>query len=281
MASTVVNKAATRIADDLFTVSYLAGSAGIQDGCIVVRGSDDDSCALPAAALAKGILGVSKSAGPFGSGTGQTGAATSGVDRVAVQKLGRARVLVAANTTVNRGEDCVIANSSGHGRSRVPSEGTCGILGQFAQSKTTGANPEFVEVDLEIETLEQSSTVMGGSTNAAIGAATKYLASPGVAVAAAQIPLYVAPQAATIRNLRAQLGTAPGGSDTVAFTVQKSSDNGATWADTALTATISAAGKSASDVSDVVSIAAGDLLAIKVVSSGATAAFPSCSFQVV
>jgi hypothetical protein len=122
--------------------------------------------------------------------------------------------------------------------------------------------------------------VAGGSGASAdtIGAATKYLPRSGN-VAAAQVPLGIATRAGILRSLRAGLNVAPGGADTVVFTVQKSSDQGATWTDTTLTCTISAAAKSNSDLTNRPAVAAGDWLAVKMVSSAGTAAGPVAGFE--
>lgn len=122
---------------------------------------------------------------------------------------------------------------------------------------------------------------IGGSGLGAdtIGAATEYAPRSGN-VASAQVPLGVATRAGIIRNLRASLSVAPGGADTVVFTVQKSSDQGATWTDTTVTCTITGAAKSAADTTHAPAVAAGDLLAVKMVSSAGTAAGPVAGFEI-
>lgn len=116
---------------------------------------------------------------------------------------------------------------------------------------------------------------VGGSGASAdtLGAATKYLPRSGN-VAAAQVSVGVATRAGILRNLRVGLNVAPGGADTVIFTAQKSSDQGATWTDTTLTATITGSAKSASDTTHAPAVAAGDWVAVKMVSSAGTAAGP-------
>lgn len=115
---------------------------------------------------------------------------------------------------------------------------------------------------------------------AALGAATVFLVALGQNKASSAVPIYFAGRACTIQNLAVVAGTAPAGSDTVICTVQKSSDKGATWTDTALTATIPAAGTATYDTTHAVAIAKGDLLAVEAVSSGATAAAVVASFEV-
>jgi hypothetical protein len=94
---------------------------------------------------------------------------------------------------------------------------------------------------------------------------TQYLGAAGLASAAAtQITLFVAHSAQTVRKLQCSLGTAPGGVVSDVVTVQVSSDNGATWADSATTCTITGAAQTCSSVVTS-SVALGDRLAIKVV----------------
>mgnify|MGYP000479319632 CR=1 FL=1 len=80
------------------------------------------------------------------------------------------------------------------------------------------------------------SGVSAGGTGS-LGAATVYLLAPGAAASGTEVPLALATRSGTLRNLRCALGTAPGGADTVAFTVR------AAGADTSLTCTISEIGR--------------------------------------
>lgn len=123
-------------------------------------------------------------------------------------------------------------------------------------------------------------TVCAGSV-AALGAATVYLVALGQNKSASATPIYFAGRACTIQNLAVLCGTAPGGSDTVIVTVQVSTDKGANWTDTTLTATVPAAGTATYDTTHFVAIAKGSLLNLKAVSSGATAAIAVASFEVV
>lgn len=128
---------------------------------------------------------------------------------------------------------------------------------------------------------EGAPVVVTGHGEDATGAATKYLAAPGANHAAAAVKLLVAPRAGTIKRLRASATTAAGGSDTGVLTVVKSSDNAANYSDTALTCTLSGTGKAASDLTNEVAVAAGDVLAIKIVSSATTLAKVTASFEFV
>lgn len=114
----------------------------------------------------------------------------------------------------------------------------------------------------------------------AIGAATRFPTTAGGAVSATEVAIGIVTRTGVLRNLRASLVTAPGGTDTVAFTVRTSSDNGATWAATTLTCTITGNAKAASDLTHFPAVTAGDLLSVQMVSSAGTAATPFIGFEV-
>lgn len=121
--------------------------------------------------------------------------------------------------------------------------------------------------------------VTAGGVDAANG--TKYLTAIGSNHAAAQIKIAgPLPFACTIQYLSASCETAPGGADTGIFTVQKSSDKGATWTDTTLTVTVPAAGTTMYDTTHFVALAAGDIVAIKEVQSAGTGAKSSATIMV-
>lgn len=128
---------------------------------------------------------------------------------------------------------------------------------------------------------EQAGMQVSARCTGTIGAATKYMNGPGGgAVAASQVVIAVVTRAAVLRNLNAALDTAPGGADTVVFTVQNSSNQGSSYSDTTLTCTISASGKSASDTAHTPAVSAGDYLAVKMVSGNVTAAGPAVGFEI-
>jgi hypothetical protein len=276
MSAASITQSAGRI-NGIFDVSQLA-QASIPEGAVLAyqtSSTDDNDAILPGAANAQGLCGISTSAGSIPGGT-----ATSGSDFVLVQKVGRAKVLLAASTTVARGQLCVVANSSGHCTARTQWSSTAEALGWFAQSHTSGSSAEFVSVDLSMHTIETCMPCFG-SASTAIVAATKYLGSAGTTTAGrAQIVLGVCARAAVLRNLACSTSTAPAGSDTAISVVQKSSDNGGTWSDTTLTATITGTAKAAQDYTHAPTVAAGDLLAIKVTSSGTTAAGCAAQFSI-
>ncbi len=96
-------------------------------------------------------------------------------------------------------------------------------------------------------------------------AGTKYLGGAGYGAASAlQVVLFVAHSAQSVRYLACTAGTAPGGMVSDTLTVQKSSDQGATWTDTASSCSLSGAGKTCYSAG-VVLLAAYDWLAVKIV----------------
>lgn len=272
--ATSITLSAARISG-IFDVNNLAQSA-IAEGAVVqyqTAATDDNDVLLPTAANQFNLAGVSMGAGLIPSGS-----ATAGSDFVAIQKLGRAKVLLAASTTVTRGQQCVVANSSGHTTSRTGWTTSAQVLGYFAQSHTSGAQAEFVMVDLALAPVEIAQPIVGQSITA-IGAATKYLVAAGTdaANAAARV-LFVCPQAGTLRTLTASATTAAGGSDTGIVTVYRNTWGGLTYsgfAATTITATLAATGATSffiQDTTHTVAVNAGDLVAIQVVSSGITLA---------
>lgn len=95
-------------------------------------------------------------------------------------------------------------------------------------------------------------------------AGTKWLggADRGAA-ASSQVTLFVSHSAQSVRFLACTAGTAPGGMVSDVLTVQKSSDQGATWSDTASSCTLTGTVKTCSSAA-VVGLAPYDWLAVKV-----------------
>jgi hypothetical protein len=122
--------------------------------------------------------------------------------------------------------------------------------------------------------------VTGYGSNAAT-AATRYLSPGWVNHATAQVPLFVVPEGYTnIHSLQVVTTTAPGGTDTYIVTIQRSTDDGANYTDTTLTCTVTGSDLDSYDNTNVPTVAEGDILAIKAVSSGATAAAALATFCV-
>ncbi len=97
--------------------------------------------------------------------------------------------------------------------------------------------------------LPLSGFIFGGIGTALSSDATVYVPSPGNG---------------TLKNLYLK-GVAPGGSETATVTVRKNSS------DTSLTATLTGSGTTGSDTSNIVTVAAGDLLCYKITKSGGCA----------
>lgn len=112
-----------------------------------------------------------------------------------------------------------------------------------------------------------------GNIAGALGAATDYMTGAGVAATTTEYPLRIVKRSSTARLLYCYLGTAPGGADTVVFTVRK---NGS---DQSLLCTISAASTTCNDTSNTFSAVAADRISIKAVSSAGTAANAACSLE--
>lgn len=113
---------------------------------------------------------------------------------------------------------------------------------------------------------------------------TKYLqTSDSAGEAASQKEIYLAalPSAsAQVLAFGCVLKTAPGSGESVVFTVQKSTDQGASFSDTTATCTISGTSKTCADTTNHPTTAQFDLLAVKIVNSnngGFAAADAHCS----
>lgn len=94
---------------------------------------------------------------------------------------------------------------------------------------------------------------------------TKYLGGADRAAAAsAQVVLFTAHSAQSLRYLVCTAGTAPGGMAFDVLTVQRSTDQGATWTDTSSTCTFTGSGKTCSSAA-VTALNQFDELAVKIV----------------
>jgi hypothetical protein len=221
------------------------------------------------------FYGVNQSAGFVG------GSGTSAGEAIEMVRQGLSRVLLENGQTSSRGGQLVAsANQLGAVTPRSPYSFSALVIAQAEEAASAAGTDQQIEAYVQPYWVELVRPVTGGCTGA-VGAATKYLAAPGQAPAASPVALYQARfTGEVVRSLSANLATAPGGADTVAFTVQKSSDNGTTWSDLAVTATITGAAKGASDLVHSATLAAGDLVAIKAVSSAGTAASATVTFDV-
>lgn len=263
-----IGLSATRM--DIFTKSYLAQSA-IPEGAVVIHyvAGTDDEVILPAAANAKLIAGVSVSAGT----------ATAGTDRIAVQKLGQAPVLLGAGLSVVVGDELVIANSSGHVKKRQAGDADSQVIGVSEVTFTAGSNADLISAFLCIGRREVQTTFVGSATNA-LAASTQYLGAPGTHATTLPIAIGIAGRAGVLGELYVNCSTLAGGSDHCSFTVVKSSDNGATLVSTTLTCNLGAAVYATSDTTNWPAVAAGDVLYIATNSSGTTIKGITAQFKV-
>lgn len=209
------------------------------------------------------------------------GSGANAGEAIALKVQGLGRIKVAANQAISRFSQLIAdATSLGAVKARTAYSFSATVIGFAQEALSSSSSVQMGEAYISPQVVEIVRSINAGCAGA-ITAATKYLATPGQAKASAQVALYaVRFTGEVIRNLSVNLATAPGGSDTVVTTVQKSSDNGATWTDTALTCTITGTAKAATDLTDAVTLTAGDLLAVKVVSSAGTAADCIATFDV-
>lgn len=268
MTAPVPNLSCGTLAEDVFKKTMTCQDTALVRGtvaCQYTAGTDLD-VVNPDNASASVVVGLVASAGTLTSGSYSAPAVG---DPLTIQRFGQGVGLLAANQTITRGDPLgTVSGTGGQIGAYVPGRGQK-FVGYAAQSKTSSGTPLYIEVDLGSNPKDIHVMGISGFASTTFQNATKFLSAPGTTTAAASaVELFVVPPGGgKIANLSASDGTAPGGSDSDAFTVQKSSDNGATWTDTALTATISASAKAASDTTHTVAVAAGDLLAIKVVAS--------------
>ena len=143
----------------------------------------------------------------------------------------------------------------------------------FAGPSSGAGAPGFrLLVGGDIANLAGPTVVSGGATTA-IGIATAYLTAPGQTGSATEIYLALATRSLTVRNLYCFAGTAPGGVATVVLTVRKNASDQIT------TCPITGAGTTCNDTTNTFTVAAGDQLSIKAVSSGLLAAGLTCSVE--
>jgi len=221
------------------------------------------------------FYGIMTGRGPVG-GTGS--AAGEGI---APKRQGLGRIKVAVNQAITRGAQLINdATTLGAVKARAAYSFSAQVIAHAEEAISSSSAVQMVEAYIQPYFVEVVRCISAFSPTT-FPAATRYLGAAGVALSSAQVPVYRARfTGEVIRNLSTNLLTAPGGSDTIITTLQKSSDNGGTWSDLTLTTTISAAGKTATDLVHTDVLAAGDLVCIKAVSTGITAAGLSATFDV-
>ena len=258
-----------------------AAAAGCRRGVALVMGSTNIT-AVPATAIGQGkYRGVQIDEGALPNGAANYGqSATQPAEQINAQKEGIAWGLAAAASTPVMG-DQAICDASAQFITRVPYSFSAFVYGQFDESRTVGSNPELVGIELLPQYIEVVRNVTCGGTGA-LGAATKYGTYVAGAASATAVPLFMAAfTGQKIRNLAAGLTTAPAGVDTVIFTVMTSVDFGANWVDTVVTCTTTGTAFASYDLTHSATLTKGMLVALKAVSSGATAAGITASFDIV
>jgi len=265
----------------LFNLSYFDATGGLQEGQVAGFGP----ASFQAAALTgtaphlQPVAGINRTAGVMG------GSGTHEGEEISCQRLGYAKYLVSPNVATALGGQ-VIADAGpnlGNVRQRVPYSASALLLGQFEEQHLVGATPELVEGEIRPAWLELVRQVSGSEPSGApIGNnVTRYLAAPGTALSPTPVALYRARFGGeTVRSLGVSLAVKPGNGETVQVIVSRSTDGGATWADTPITTTMTGPDASGADLARTSTLNAGDLVALKVVSFSATAAGLTASFDV-
>lgn len=256
----------------LFNLAYRDAVGGLQEGQVAAL-AGQFQVARPSWGVAhlQPVAGINRTAGYMG------GAGTLAGEEVSVQKLGYAKFLVSPLVAASAGGQ-VIADSApnlGNVRQRVPFSSSALVLGTFEEDHLVGTAPELVEGECRPTWMELVRPITGFAPAAApIGNnVTRYLGAPGTPLSDTPIPLYRVRFAnESVRNLGITLETPPAAGETVTVTVVRSSDGGATWGDTPLTCIINGPKRAADDLLHWIVLAAGDLLALKVVSFSTPAA---------
>jgi len=209
------------------------------------------------------------------------GSGSAAGDAIALKRHGLGRLKAAISTAFTRGAQLIAdATTLGAVKPRTPYSISAKVIGFAEEALSSSAAVQMLEAFIHPIDVEVVRCISAFAPTT-FPAATRYVGGAGVALSSTVVPVYRARFAGeVVRNLSTNLLTAPGGSDTIITTLQKSSDNGATWTDLALTTTITGAGKTATDLVNTATLAAGDLLAIKAVSTAITAAGLSATFDV-
>ncbi len=272
---------APRQINGIFDFGAVAATTGLRKG-VAARFSAADAISRLSTARAAGF-GVQLEEGTLPDGSANYGAAaTTPAEPVTLQTLGIAAVLVPGSSsgTIN---DQIVCDANGQFVTSTPYSLSRYVWGRFIETFTAGSDAEYRAAHLQQQVVEvvRPITVSQPLKTTVLGAATVFGTGPGLAFSAAAVALYVARfTGETIRNLSVSLTTAPGGADTVIVAVMKSSDNGATYSATAVTCTISAAAKAATDLVNTASLTAGDIVAVRAISSAGTAAGCAISFDI-
>lgn len=162
--------------------------------------------------------------------------------------------------------DSYITRPSSSARIKYGLAAPSGTAGQVLVSGGAGVDPTF-------QTIGQIFNGNSGSVTVAAGA-TRYLGIGATSLAAAEFEVYFPiSRAGVIRDLYVYSDAAPGAAQTYTFTLRVA------LADTSVVATISGSGSnSASDTSHTATVAAGDRISIKIVTSGGAGTLSNATF---
>lgn len=182
--------------------------------------------------------------------------------------------LWAKPSTAFRQGDLLIEEAGQDRAMPLPVGGTQKVIAQCLETKTTGAGTELVQVLLLAPGAPAGAhPIRGFGIDAVVD--DRHLVTTWGNHNNGAYGLFVAPANGFIKNLFAKLKTAAGGGKAVTYTVRRSTDGGATWADTALTCTITDPAVTAEDITHRVAVTRGDLLGIRVTSADPGAAVGS------
>jgi hypothetical protein len=212
------------------------------------------------------FYGVVESRG-FVGGTG-----TAAGEDLCVKRQGLGTVLLGANRTATLGSELVAdASTLGAVKNRTPYSSSATVIGVSEEALSSSSSSQLHEAYIQpyrIEVVRQISTFTG-----TIGTVTKYANGIGGTISTNFVPLYLARfDGETVRNLRIDLGTAPGGSDTVAVTVYSNAGYSTTGSASTITCTATGTAKTASDSTHTLTLSAGDVVGFYINSSANTAA---------
>jgi hypothetical protein len=264
----------------VLNVGLRTAVSGIQEGSVVIyQNSDPYYAALPTgtAPWLQKAIGLASTAGFVG----QTLA--SGAE-VALHLLGIVPIRLAASTAMLPGDQLIAdAGELGAAKVRAPYSYSALVLGHGTEAFTAdaGSGQRLGSAEVKGYWIETVRSRSGGSAETLGAATTSYYGGSGASKSGTPIVVYQARTTGeAVRLLGINLITAPGGTDTVAATIVKSSDNGTTWTDTAVTCTATGTAKAANDLTHSAQLTSGDILGVKAVSSAGTAAGFSYTFDV-
>ena len=212
------------------------------------------------------------------------GTGTAAGEAIALKRQGLGIVMLDANQPVTAGQELIAsAGTYGTVKARGNFSGSCVVLGTAEESLSASSSAQRLEAYIQPYRLEDTEpvSVSQPTKTTVVGAATVYGAGVGDAFAAAPVALYVARYAGqTVQNLGVQAAVAPGGADTLIATVMTSTDNGNTYVARSVTCTMTGAAFSASDLANSYTLAAGEIVALRFVSSGGAAAGVSATLTI-